>query len=134
MLASSLAPAIKGSAAGGLATFALNEVFRQYSGISLIALVASAGGSIAAFAYYREKDRSKLFGLAAANTFFGVALMVLFPLWFGMEPVPQSAEPAVAFILGAACRWLIPLVIEVAPQWFRRVVGLPVDKAKEPEA
>lgn len=119
------ATAAKGAVAGSLATFALNEAFRQYSGISLVALIASAGGSVAAFAYYTEPNRRKLFALAAANTFFGVALMVLIPLWWGLEPVPEKAEPAVSFVLGAACRWLIPLVIEVAPAWVRRLLNIP---------
>lgn len=126
-LSSSLEPAAvaaKGAMVGGLATFALNEAFRQYSGVSLIALIASAGGSVAAFAYYAEPNRWKLFGMAAANTFFGVALLVVLPLWFGFEPVPPQAEAPVSFVLGGACRWLIPLVIEVLPSWLRRLSGV----------
>lgn len=129
----SVITATKGAATGGLAALAIDEVFRHYSGVSLVALVASAGGAVAAFAYYSEPNRHKLFALAAANTFFGVALMVLLPLWFGLPPVPRAAEPAVSFILGAACRWLIPLVIEVAPAWIRRLLRVPAEKPNNPD-
>lgn len=114
-----------GAAVGTVGTFALNEAFRQYSGVSLIALLAAAGGSVAAFAYYAEPNRWRLFGMAAANTFFGVALMVMLPLWFGLDEVPRAAEAPAAFMLGGACRWLLPLVIDVMPAWIRRVSGLP---------
>lgn len=119
------AVAVGGAVVATVTTFALNEVFRQYSGISLVALLASAGGSIAAFAYYSEPNRWKLFGLTAANTFFGVALMVMLPLWFGFAPVPLPAEAPAAFILGGTCRWLIPFAVEALPIWLRRVAGLP---------
>lgn len=119
--------------AGVIAAGTWNEVTRPFIGAPLTTLIAAGAGALAAFAYYSEPNRWRLFGMAAANTFFGATLLVMLPLWFGWPPVEPHAEPPAAFLLAAACRWIIPIFIDVAPAWIRKKLGAPPPPEKSNE-
>ncbi len=119
-------------AAGAAPALVLHDAFAMYAGVSLPTLLGSAAGSVCALAYYREPTRSRMFVLAAANTFAGAASTIVGPLWFDWNPVAPAAHAPVGFVAGFACRWIIPMLIDLVPAlrdalraWVRVRMGLP---------
>lgn len=101
-----------------------NEVSTPMLGVPLTVLGTAAGGALASFAYgIPEATRMRLFFLAISNTFIGALGVAVLPVWLGWQWVTPVLLPPVAGLLAFVARWVIPLVVELAPQWIRNWIG-----------
>jgi len=110
-----------------------NSVSMPLFGVPLTVLGMAAGGAFASFAYGQpEKSRLKLFGMAIANTFLGALSVALLPVWLDWTWVTPMLQPPLAGFLAFIARWVIPLVIELAPQWVRNWISSLANRNVQP--
>jgi hypothetical protein len=72
-----------------------------------------------------EPNRVKLFATAVGATFIGAAAITFVPEFFNLRPVTESARPVVGFFYALFTRWMMPVLIDVAPMLLRRWLNIP---------
>jgi hypothetical protein len=101
-----------------------NDVTVPLLGVPLTVLGTAAGGAFASFAYgSHETSRVRLFVTAIVNTFLAALSVAVFPVWLNWEWLTPVLKPPVAGLLAFIARWVVPLVVEMAPQWIRNKLG-----------
>ena len=113
----------------------INEVTVPLLGVPLVTIGMAAAGALLSFAYGAAvESRTQLFRMALANTVIGAAATALLPAIFGWAWVTEQLQPPLAFVLALSCRWLVPLLIDVAPAAVRGAlskffgINIPGDK------
>ena len=118
--------AMVGAAIVGVSLFdVINNWVIPFFGVPVTVLTMAAGGALVSFAHGKpEKDRRKLYKLAAANTFIATMLIAVAPKLMGWEWVTPENAPALAAITAWLCRWGIPSTISLMPELVRKLFKL----------
>jgi len=97
-----------------------------FFGVKLTVLTMAAGGALVSFAYgKRIESRKTLYTLAAANTFLASVSVAVIPAALGWEWVNPTVMPALAALIAIGARWIVPPLIEIVPEFIRKILKLP---------
>lgn len=95
-------------------------------GVRVTVIMMAAGGAFASFAYGDPvRPRSKLYTLAAVNTFLASVLVAVVPAMMGWQWSTPKLEPPLAALVAIGCRWIVPQAILMIPEFLRKILRLP---------
>lgn len=103
-----------------------NDISIPLFGVRVTVIMMAAGGAFASFAYGDPvKPRSKLYTLAAVNTFLAAIVVAVFPPMLGWQWSSPKIEPPLAALVAIGARWIVPAAITMVPELLRKILRLP---------
>lgn len=121
--AAMLASGVTLGALAGIADW--NDLSIPLFGVRVTVIMMAAGGAFASFAYGDAvKPRSKLFTLAAVNTFLAAVTVAVFPAMMGWTWSSPKIEPPLAALVAIGARWFVPAAITMIPEFLRKILRL----------
>lgn len=103
-----------------------NDLSIPLFGVRVTVIMMAAGGAFASFAYGDPvKPRSKLYTLAAVNTFLAAIVVAVFPPMLGWQWSSPKIEPPLAALVAIGARWIVPAAITMVPELLRKILRLP---------
>lgn len=100
-------------------------------GVRITVIMMAAGGAFASFAYGDPvKPRPRLYTLAAVNTFLASVIVAVVPPMMGWQWSTPKLEPPLAALVAIGCRWIVPQLIVMIPEFLRKILRL--DKKETP--
>jgi hypothetical protein len=106
---------------------ALDDSTMFLLGVCFNALFLSTIGSLLAILLGAEaiKPPRRMWILFTASALIGAVAVVILPKIPMLHWTGEIPAQATALVMGFALRWVIPIVIDVAPAWIRKRLGLP---------
>lgn len=105
----------------------LNDISVSLFDASITTLFMASAGSLLTYAYTLDGQKplppKRKYFLAAANTAFATAAVVVLPKWLGWEWVGESMKGSLALLFAASARFVVPILFglskEILKKWFR---------------